>query len=318
MRPFEYRRMTPDARVYVAGHRGLAGSAICRRLKSAGYVDVVTRPHQALDLTRQSEVERFFEETRPEFVILAAAKVGGILANATYRADFIRDNLLIQTNVLSAAHRHGVQRLLFLGSNCIYPRDCPQPIQETSLLTGALEETNLPYAVAKISGIVFCDALNQQHGTRYLSVMPSNLYGPGDNFDLETSHVLPALIRKFYEATAQGDAQVTIWGTGTPRREFLYVDDLADACVFLLEHTDTIELLNIGSGRDISVLELARLIADVVGFEGRIDHDLGKPDGTPQKHLDLSRLSHLGWAAETSLRDGIAKLYTWYSESRKG
>jgi GDP-L-fucose synthase len=306
--------MTPDARVYVAGHRGLVGSAIVRRLERAGYENIVTRTHSELDLTRQADVEDFFEQEKPEFVLMAAAKVGGILANDTYRGEFIRDNLLIQTNVIDAAAKSGVQRLLFLGSSCIYPRECPQPINEEHLLTGPLEKTNEPYAVAKIAGLKMCEAYNDQFGTRYLSVMPTNLYGPNDDFDLQTSHVLPALLRKFYEAAQRGDDEVVIWGTGKPRREFLYVDDLADACVYLLEETDTVELTNIGVGEDISILELAELIADVVGFDGEVTHDLSKPDGAPRKLLDVSRLHQLGWRHQNSLREGIEKTFEWYRE----
>jgi GDP-L-fucose synthase len=306
--------MTPDARVYVAGHSGLVGSALMRRLDDAGYRDIVTRSHEQLDLTRQADVERFFETQRPEFVLLAAARVGGIHANDTFRGEFIRDNLLIQTHVIDAARRHGVQRLLFLGSSCIYPRECPQPMREEHLLTGPLEETNKPYAVAKISGLEMCESFNDQYGTRYLGVMPTNLYGPHDNFDLETSHVLPAFIRKFHEAAERGDDRVVIWGTGTPRREFLHVDDLADACVFLLEETDEVELTNIGVGRDISIDELAETIAEIVGFQGELAHDRSKPDGTPRKLLDVSRLESLGWRPSIELRDGIRQTWQWFVE----
>ena len=309
---FDYRRMEPDAKVYVAGHRGLVGSAIMRRLKSAGYEKLATRTSDELDLRDQAAVDNFFEKERPEFVILAAAKVGGILANDTYRGEFIRDNLQIQTNVIDAAQRHGVQRLLFLGSSCIYPRECPQPMKEEHLLTGPLEPTNEPYAIAKIAGIKLCEALNDQYGTRYLSVMPTNLYGPGDDFDLETSHVLPALIHKCHRAKEGGRDEVVLWGTGEPRREFLYVDDLADACVYLLEETDQTDLTNIGVGEEISINGLAELIADVVGFEGGFEHDLSKPDGTPRKLLDVSRLEELGWQPEYELRQGISKTYDWF------
>lgn len=304
--------MTPQSKVYIAGHRGLVGSALLRRLEGAGYGTPITRTHHELDLTRQSAVENFFEETSPEVVIVAAAKVGGILANQNYGADFIRDNLLMETNLIAGAHRSGVRRLLFLGSSCIYPRDCPQPISEESLLTGPLEESNRPYAVAKIAGIELCDALTRQYGTSYLSVMPTNLYGPGDNFDLHTSHVLPALIRRFHEAKESSADSVTIWGTGTPRREFLHVDDLADACVHLLENSGTNVLVNIGTGEDISILGLAELIAEIVGFEGRIECDPSKPDGTPRKLLNVSRLSAHGWSARISLKDGIRSTYEWY------
>jgi GDP-L-fucose synthase len=307
--------MTPDAKVYLAGHNGLVGSAIKRRLEEAAYENLVTRSSSELDLRDQAAVDAFFDEEKPEFVILAAAKVGGIMANDTYRGEFIRDNLQIQTNVIDAAQRHGVQRLLFLGSSCIYPRECPQPMKEEHLLTGPLEPTNEPYAVAKIAGIKTCEAFNDQYGTKYLSVMPTNLYGPRDDFDLETSHVLPAFIHKFHRAKVEDRDSVTIWGTGEPRRAFLYVDDLADACLFLLEETDRTELINIGVGEDISILELAELVSDVVGFEGVIERDLSKPDGTPRKLLDVSELEELGWSASTSLRDGIVQTHEWFEST---
>lgn len=313
-----HTRMTPESKVYVAGHTGLVGSAIVRRLQDAGYEDVVTRRSSELDLTRQADVEAFFDQEKPDFVIDAAAKVGGILANNTYRGEFIRDNLLIQTNLIDAARRAGVERLLFLGSSCIYPRECPQPMREDHLLTGPLEPTNEPYAIAKIAGIKMCEAFNAQYGTRYLSVMPTNLYGPGDNFDLETSHVLPAFIHKFHRAKVQGDDEVVMWGTGSPKREFLYVDDLADACVYLLEETDEIELTNIGVGEDISIRKLAELVADAVGFEGRIVNDTSKPDGTPRKLLDVSKLHDLGWEAKVDLREGIEWTYAWFVEHWEG
>ncbi|MBK6846042.1 MAG: GDP-L-fucose synthase [Proteobacteria bacterium] len=304
--------MAPDARVYVAGHRGMVGSAIVRQLAARGYAHLVTRELDALDLRRQAATEAFFATERPEFVIVAAAKVGGILANNTYRADFIRDNLQIQTNLIDAAYRHGVQRLLFLGSSCIYPRDCAQPITEEALLTGALEPTNEPYAIAKIAGLKLCEAYNAQYGTRYLSVMPTNLYGPHDNFDLSSSHVLPALLRRFHEAKLSGARAVTIWGSGRPRREFLHVDDLAEACVFLLEQSDSTALINIGVGEDVTIRELAELVAQTVGYGGEILHDTSKPDGTPRKLLDVSRLHALGWQARTSLREGLARTYAWF------
>jgi len=310
--PFGYRRLAPDARVYVAGHRGMVGSAIVRQLAARGYAHLVTRELDALDLRRQAATEAFFATERPEFVIVAAAKVGGILANDTYRADFIRDNLQIQTNLIDAAYRHGVQRLLFLGSSCIYPRDCAQPITEEALLTGALEPTNEPYAIAKIAGLKLCEAYNAQYGTRYLSVMPTNLYGPHDNFDLSSSHVLPALLRRFHEAKLADARAVTIWGSGRPRREFLHVDDLAEACVFLLEQSDSTALINIGVGEDVTIRELAELVAQAVGFRGEILHDTSKPDGTPRKLLDVSRLHALGWQARTNLREGIARTYAWF------
>lgn len=310
--------MTSTSKVFVAGHRGLVGSAIVRHLESQGYENLLTRTRQELDLTDQASVEVLLEQEKPDVVIVAAAKVGGILANNTYRADFIAGNLQIQNNLILGAHKAGVDRLLFLGSSCIYPRDCPQPIKEEYLLTGPLEPTNRPYAIAKIAGIELCDAINQQHGRRYLSVMPTNLYGPRDNFDLNSSHVLPALIRRFHEAKKTAAPSVTIWGTGTPLREFLYVDDLADACVHLLENTDFTDLVNIGTGKDITILDLARLIADIVGFEGTIELDRTKPDGTPRKQLDVSRAAELGWTAKTSLRDGITAAYRWYQENPEG
>jgi GDP-L-fucose synthase len=304
--------MTTHSKVFVAGHRGLVGSALVRRLLASGYDRIVTRTHAELDLLRQEAVEQFFAQEKPDIVIVAAARVGGILANNTYRGDFIGDNLLIQSNLIGSAHKAEVQRLLFLGSSCIYPRDCPQPIKEEYLLTGPLEITNQPYAIAKIAGIELCNGLNHQHGRHYASLMPTNLYGPGDNFDLQTSHVLPAMIRRFHEAKVSGAPSVTIWGSGKPLREFLYVDDLADACVHLLENTDTTALLNVGTGKDISILDLARLIAEIVGFSGTIELDREKPDGTPRKLLDVSRLAALGWTATTSLRDGLEKTYAWY------
>lgn len=304
--------MTPASKIYLAGHRGLAGSAISRRLVMGGYGNVVTRTHAELDLTQQGPVEAFLQAEKPDVVILAAARVGGILANNTYRADFIADNLAIQNNVILSAQRAGVKRLLFLGSSCIYPRDCPQPIKEEYLLTGPLEPTNQPYAIAKIAGIELCNAINHQHGARYLSVMPTNLYGPEDNFDLQKSHVLPALMRRLHEAKVAGAPSVTIWGSGTPLREFLHVDDLADACIYLLEKTDTTDLLNVGVGRDLSIFELAKLIAEVVGYTGAIELDREKPDGTPRKLLDVSRLTSLGWTAKISLRDGLKSTYEWF------
>lgn len=307
-------RMTPESRVFVAGHRGLVGSAIVRRLESAGYRSILTRTRDQLDLTQQTSVEKYLATEKPDVVIMAAARVGGILANNTYRADFIFDNLQMQNAVIGGAHKAGVSRLLFLGSSCIYPRDCPQPIKEEYLLTGPLEPTNRPYAIAKIAGLELCDSLNQQHGRHYLSVMPTNLYGPRDNFSATTSHVLPALIRRFYEAKKSGASSVTIWGTGTPLREFLYVDDLADACVHLLEETDSTDLVNIGTGKDISILDLAKLVAEIVGFEGTIELDRDKPDGTPRKLLDVSRAAQLGWSARTRLRDGLQATFDWYQE----
>jgi len=303
------------ARIFVAGHRGLVGSAIRRRLEAAGCGNLILRSHRELDLTRQAEVEAFFASEKPEYVFLAAAKVGGIWANSSYPAEFIYRNITIQTNIIHAAYLSGVKKLLFLGSSCIYPRDCPQPMKEEYLLSGYLESTNEPYAVAKIAGIKICQSYNRQYGTRYISVMPTNLYGPEDNFDLETSHVLPALIRKFHEAKERGLTEVVIWGTGTPRREFLHVDDLADACVFLMEHYDGSEIVNIGVGEDQTIRELAEMIAEVVGFDGKLQFDPTKPDGTPVKLLDVGRLNRLGWKARIPLRNGLAETYEWYRKS---
>ncbi|MFO7784445.1 MAG: GDP-L-fucose synthase family protein [Thermodesulfobacteriota bacterium] len=305
-----------DSKIYIAGHRGLVGSALLQRLEAAGFERLITRAHRDLDLFLQAEVEAFFEAERPEYVFLAAARVGGILANSTHPADFIRDNLQIQTNVIHAAYRAGVKKLLFLGSSCIYPRDCPQPMKEEYLLSGPLEPTNEPYAVAKIAGITMCRAYNRQYGTRFFSVMPTNLYGPGDNFDLENSHVLAALIRKFCDAKAAGDQAVTVWGTGRPRREFLHVDDMADACLFVMNHYEGDEILNIGAGRDMTIHELADLIRDVVGFGGEIRFDPSKPDGTPQKLLDVSRLTSLGWKSRIPLRKGIEETCRWYRDNK--
>ena len=346
--------MNKRSRIYVAGHKGLVGSAIVRKLRSEGYSNLIVRPHRELDLLRQSEVEAFFKEEKPEYVFLAAAKVGGILANNTYPAEFIYQNLLIESNVIHSAYKAGVEKLLFLGSSCIYPRDCAQPMKEGYLLSGKLEPTNEPYAIAKIAGIKMCQSYNRQYGTRFISVMPTNLYGPGDNFDLETSHVLPALIRKFHEAKirsqrsevggqrleangvregiasnlkrsapptsseqserSSSSPSVTLWGTGIPRREFLHVDDLADACLFLMNHYEDSEIINIGVGKDISISELADLIKDIVGFNGTIHYDRSKPDGTPRKLLEVSKLAALGWEPKIPLRQGIEVTYRWYVE----
>ncbi len=310
--------------IYIAGHRGLVGSAIQKRLEALGYAHILTRTHAELDLTRQEPVETFFATAKPDYVFLAAAKVGGILANNTYPAEFIRDNLAIQTNLIHAAHLSGVKRLLFLGSSCIYPRNCPQPIKEDYLLTGPLEATNRPYALAKIAGIEQCWSYNRQYGTRFLAVMPTNLYGPGDNYHPENSHVIPALIRKFHEAKITNRPTVTVWGTGTPRREFMYSEDMADACVFLMNLADSAftpllaanrndglpPLVNIGVGEDLTIAELARLVGQVVGYEGQIEFDPSKPDGTPRKLLDVTRLHGLGWRAETGLGDGLKRAYS--------
>ena len=304
--------------IYIAGHRGLVGSAIERRLRQQGETSILTRSSADLDLTDADAVARFFSNHEIDQVYLAAARVGGILANDRAPVDFLRDNLLIQTHVIDAAYRHGVRKLLFLGSSCIYPKHADQPIHEDALLTGPLEPTNQWYAIAKISGIKLCQAYRQQHDFNAISVMPTNLYGPGDNFDLETSHVLPALIRKCHEAKVAGQGQVTIWGTGQPRREFLYVDDLADACVHLMAGYDKREPVNVGVGEDISILDLARLVADVVGFEGDIVCDTSKPDGTPRKLLDVSRVNAAGWQASTPLRDGIKATYAAFLAAHSG
>jgi GDP-L-fucose synthase len=303
--------------IFVAGHKGLVGLAICRRLQKDG-VAVITASRDEVDLKSRSAVDAFFAENEIEQVYLAAAKVGGIYANDTSSAEFIYDNLTIQTNVIDAAWRAGVNKLLFLGSSCIYPKHAPQPMAEDSLLTGPLEPTNEWYAIAKIAGIKMCQAYQKQYGFEAISVMPTNLYGPGDNFDLQTSHVLPALIRKFHEAKAGGAKSVTVWGTGTPRREFLHVDDLADACVFLMQNYIAPEIINVGWGQDISILELAELVKRVVGFKGGIDLDSSKPDGTPRKLLDTSRLSSLGWKPSIGLEEGIRSTYEWYAAHAVG
>lgn len=308
-----------DSKIFIAGHRGLVGSALMRALTRRGYRNLIIRNHSELDLTNQESVRGFFANERPDVVLLAAAKVGGILANNTYPADFIRDNLLIQTNVIDQAWHHNVQELLFLGSSCIYPKACPQPIREEYLLTGTLEPTNRPYALAKIAGVEMCHAYNRQYGTRYVAAMPTNLYGPNDNYDLQNSHVLPALIRKMHEAKLRGDASVTVWGSGTPRRELLHSDDMADACLFLIEAepqrlaslfaSDTPPLVNIGIGSDLSIAELAQLVRSITGFGGELVFDRSKPDGTMRKVMDVSRMRALGWEATTALEEGIASVY---------
>jgi GDP-L-fucose synthase len=310
-----YRMMEPGAKIYVAGHRGLVGGSILRRLQAAGFANLVYRTSRELDLRRQAAVTEFFHRERPEYVFLAAARVGGIRANYTYPAEFIYDNLMIQANVIEQAYRHEVKKLLFLGSSCIYPRLCPQPMKEEYLLDGKLEPTNEPYAVAKIAGIKMCQSYNRQYGTAFIALMPTNLYGPGDNFDLLDSHVIPALIRKFHQAKVTKAPEVVIWGTGSPRREFLYVDDLADACLFLMEGYDEGEIINVGVGEDLPILELARQVAAVTGFTGQIGHDLEYPDGTPRKLLDVSRLTGLGWQARTPLEEGLKKTYDWFCRS---
>jgi GDP-L-fucose synthase len=345
--------MEIDSKIYVAGHGGLVGSAITRKLKEKGYGNVIGRTHKELDLERQAQVESFFQEQKPEYVFVAAAKVGGIWANHSFPAEFIYSNIMVQTNVIHSAYSAGVKKLLFLGSSCIYPKHCPQPMKEEYLLTAPLEPTNEPYAVAKIAGIKTCQSYNRQYGTNFISVMPTNLYGPHDNFDLQTSHALAALIRKFHLAKLAGEADwegikrdearygpipedvraalgslvanpqsairnphsVTVWGTGSPKREFLYVDDLADACVFLMNHYDDSDIINIGYGDDISIAELAVLIKDVVGYAGRIEYDMDKPDGAPRKLLDSGKLRNLGWRPGLSLEEGIKRTYKWYCEN---
>jgi GDP-L-fucose synthase len=298
-----------DAKIYVAGHRGMVGSALVRRLRRDGYSNLLVRARGELDLLDQRAVREFVAAERPDYMFIAAARVGGIHANDVYRADFLYENLAIETHLVRAAHDAGLERLMFLGSSCIYPRDCPQPIREECLLTGPLERTNEPYAIAKIAGVKLCEAFNAQYGRRYVSVMPTNLYGPGDNYDLANSHVLPALMRKAHEARERADAELVVWGSGTPRREFLYVDDLADACVFLMDHDDAPALLNVGTGEDLTIAELAETVMGIVGFRGRVVYDRTKPDGTPQKLLDVTRLAALGWRASTPLREGIALAY---------
>jgi GDP-L-fucose synthase len=301
--------MDKNAKIFVTGHRGMVGSALVRRLQQGGYANVLTAGRADLDLLDQRAVTAFLAEHKPDYIFIAAAKVGGIQANNVYRADFLYQNLMIEANLIHGAHLAGVQRLMFLGSSCIYPRDCPQPIKEDYLLTGPLEQTNEPYAIAKIAGIKLAESYNRQYGRQYISAMPTNLYGPNDNYDLANSHVLPALLRKAHEAHERGDAEYVVWGSGTPRREFLYVDDLADACVYLMEQGYDGPLVNIGTGEDVTIRELAETVMQVIGFEGRIVFDSSKPDGTPRKLLDVSRLAGLGWRAKTPLREGIALAY---------
>ena len=306
--------LSHDTQIYVAGHRGLVGSAIVRALEAQGYTQLLLRTHRELDLTDQRSVSAFFQRERPEAVIMAAARVGGINANNTRPAEFIRDNLLIQDNVIDAAYRAGVAKFVFLGSSCIYPKLAPQPIKEDSLLTGPLEPTNEWYAIAKIAGVKMCQAYRRQYGFNAISLMPTNLYGPGDNFDLQNSHVLPALIRRFHEAEQRGDASLTVWGTGTPRREFLHVDDLADAVIYLLNTYDDEAIVNIGWGEDVTIRELAEVVASVAGFRGRLEFDPSKPDGTPRKLLDTSRLTALGWVPKIKLKAGIEDTYAWFKD----
>jgi GDP-L-fucose synthase len=308
--------LSPDSRIFVAGHRGLVGSAIVRRLAAGGFTNVLTVPRSALDLRDQAAVNRWFEAQRPEFVFLVAGTVGGILANSTRPAEFLYDNLMIHGTVVEAAYRTGVQKLLYLGSSCIYPREAPQPIPEEALLTSPLEPTNEAYAIAKIAGVKLCQAYRRQYGANFISAMPTNLYGPGDNFDLTSSHVLPALMRKFHDAKLAGRREVTVWGTGTPRREFLHVDDLADACLYLLEHYEDALHLNVGTGEDLSIRELAELVRGVVHPEAEIVFDTTKPDGTPRKLLDVSRLHALGWRHRTPLPEGIAATYRWFVDNQ--
>jgi GDP-L-fucose synthase len=314
-----------DKKIYIAGHRGMVGSAIARKFQSEGYKNILGRTSKELNLIRQSDVERFFEEERPEEVVVAAAKVGGILANSTYRAQFIYENLMIESNIIQAAYKFGAKKLLFLGSSCIYPKLAPQPLKEEYLLTGALEETNEPYAIAKIAGIKLSESYYRQYGCNFISVMPTNLYGPFDNYNLETSHVMPALIRKFHEAKLNASPTVEVWGTGTPKREFLYVEDLADAVYYIMQNVDAKDLydkgishINIGTGEDLRISELVGIIADVIGFKGIVEYNTSKPDGTPRKLMDISRLHSLGWHHKTNLQEGIKKAYDWFLENYKG
>src|SRR3989338_3582361 len=301
--------MEKNVKIYIAGHKGLVGSALVRILKQNGYSNLLVKTNEELDLTSSRDVSDFLAREKPDYVFLAAAKVGGIFANDKYSADFIRDNLMIETNVIDSAYKNGVKKLLFLGSSCVYPKNASQPIKEESLLSGELESTNKAYAIAKIAGIVMCQSYNKQYGTNFVSVMPTNLYGEGDNFDLESSHVIPAMIRKFNDAKRNNAREVMLWGTGSPKREFLYVDDLANACVFLMNNYDSGDIINIGMGKDISILELAKMVKEIVGYEGSIVWDSSKPDGTPRKLLDISKIKSLGWSPKVSLADGIKKTY---------
>ncbi|WP_214807091.1 GDP-L-fucose synthase [Exiguobacterium sp. s102] len=309
--------MNKSSKIYVAGHRGLVGSAILRKLEIEGYENLIVRTSKELDLRDKQQVDSFFELEKPEFVFLAAAKVGGIVANNEFPADFIRDNLMIQTNVIDASYRNQVEKLLFLGSTCIYPKLAPQPLKEEYLLTGPLEPTNDAYALAKIAGIKMCQSYNKQYGTNYISAMPTNLYGENDNFDLQSSHVMPALIRKFHEAKLSNQSSVEVWGTGTPKREFLYSDDLADACVYLMNHYNEDEIINIGVGEDVSIKELAETVQRVVGFKGELKFDTTKPDGTPRKLVDTTKINQLGWKADVKLEDGISLAYEWFLNNKE-
>jgi len=307
--------MQPGDKIYIAGHRGMVGSAITRKLQKEGFTNFLTRTSSELDLKNQAAVQAFFEKERPDYVILAAAKVGGIMANNIYRGEFLYDNLMIQNNTIDAAYRSGVKKLMFLGSSCIYPKLAPQPLKEEYLLTGLLEETNEPYAIAKIAGIKLCDAYRSQYGANFISVMPTNLYGPNDNYDLNSSHVLPALIRKFHEAKKNGSPSVVLWGSGKPRREFLHADDLADACYFLMQNYNEPGLVNVGVGEDLEIKELAVLIGKIVGYNGEIQHDLTKPDGTPRKLMDVSKLHSFGWKARISLEEGLRRVYEEFKKA---
>jgi len=307
--------MDKNSKIYIAGHGGLVGSAILRKLQSLGYDNLICKTRQELDLTDDQKVKSFFETEKPDYVFLAAAKVGGILANRDYPANFIFQNLKIQNNIIHNAHLSRVKKLLFLGSSCIYPRECPQPMKEEYLLSGPLEETNKAYALAKIAGIIMCQSYNRQFGANFISVMPTNLYGPNDNFDLETSHVLPAMIRKFHQAKIENNSEVVLWGTGSPKREFLHVDDLADACVFLMNNYNDAEIVNIGVGEDLTIQELAEIIKKIVGFQGQIIWDSSKPDGTPQKLLNVAKLDNLGWSHRIPLKQGIEFTYKWFLEN---
>ena len=307
--------MLPNSRIYVAGHRGLVGSAVVRKLKSEGYTNLILAGRGEVDLRDRASVDTFFDRSRPEFVVMAAAKVGGILANDTYPVDFLMENLAIESNAFASAHRAGVKKFLFLGSSCIYPKLCPQPIKEEYLLTGALEPTNEWYAIAKIAGIKMAQAYRKQYGFRAISLMPTNLYGPGDNFDLQSSHVMPALIRKFHEAARANKPGVVIWGTGTPRREFLHVDDLAEAVLFTMLHYDDADIINAGVGTDVTIRELAELVKRITGFQGELEFDTTKPDGTPRKLMDVTRMTNLGWTAKIPLEEGVASTYRWYLEN---
>lgn len=309
--------MEQNSKIYVAGHNGMVGSAIVRKLREEGYVNLVLRGSKELDLRDQQAVHAFFAEEKPEFVFLAAAKVGGIVANNTYRAEFLYDNLAMELNVIHAAYKNDVKKLLFLGSSCIYPKMAPQPMKEDDLLTGLLEQTNEPYAIAKIAGIKLCEAYRDQYGCNFIAAMPTNLFGKGDNYHLQNSHVIPALIRKFHEAKTQGKNEVEIWGTGTPLREFMFVDDLADGCLFLMKHYNDRLFMNIGTGEEVTIKDLAGLVKEVVGFEGNIVFDTGKPDGTPRKLMDTSRLHSLGWKHQTHLKEGLKKAYEYFQEGEQ-